>query len=104
RPLDHWDVAGVVVDHLPRIRDQTLELRRVLDRHEDVLVAPDDQRRAPDLAQPIPDRIARERLESPGEAILPGSADLLDDERARQAARMCRDQLEHHLPWPGPRH
>ena len=55
--------------------------------HELVLGAPDDQRRAGDLAQPIADRVVGERVEGGHEAGLARAADLLGDERRRAAAR-----------------
>ena len=98
RALEHRDVAGLGPDDLARVGDQARELVGVAGRDELVLGAPDDQRRAGDLAQPVADRVVGERVEGGHEAGLARAADLLGDERAGQPLGAVGDDAEDQPP------
>ena len=68
-PLEHRHVAGALEHLAPRARDQLLHPLRVLDRHERVVRAPHDQRRAADLRQLLVERVVGERLQRGQEAV-----------------------------------
>ena len=67
--LEHRQVAGVVEDLEPGVgADQALELVAVLDRDQDVVAAPDDQRRDLDLREPVAERVAEHGVQAADEA------------------------------------
>ena len=68
RALEHRQVAGVVEDLEPGVgADQALELVGVLDRDQDVVAAPHDQRRDLDLGQPVAERVAQHGVQAADE-------------------------------------
>ena len=79
RALEHREVARVVEDYGTGVgADQPLELVGVLDRDQDVVAAPHDQRRDLDLRQPVAERVAQDRVQPADEPRRP---------RARRPAR-----------------
>ncbi len=96
-------MAGVVEDHGARLRDQALELVRVLDRDEHVVLAPDDQRGRLDLRQPVAEVVARQRVERVHEAGLAGAAHLLVHQVGRDPRRMPEDEVREEPAQPRPR-
>ena len=88
RPLEHRHVAGVGVDDLPRARDEALELVRVAQRHEPVARAPDDERRARDLAEAVADGVAGHRPQPGQQARPPRARDELGRQRRGQPLGM----------------
>ena len=69
RALEHRDVAGALEHLAPRARDQLLHPLGVLHRHERVVRAPHDQRRAADLRQLLVERVVDQRLQRGEEAL-----------------------------------
>ena len=73
-PLEHRHVPGALEHLAPRVRDQLLQPRGVLDRHQRVVRAPHDQRRAADLRQLLVERVVGQRLQRGQEAVGPPRA------------------------------
>src|SRR3954467_9274811 len=78
RALDHRYVAGVLEDHLARVRaDQLFVALGVLDRHEDVVAPPHEQDRDLDPRQPAADRVADQRVQGGEEPLAAAAVDEL---------------------------
>ena len=76
-----------------RLGDQALELVGVLDRHEHVVLAPDDQGGRLDLGQAVAEVVARERVERVDEAGPAGAPRGLVDEVGGDPRRMAEDEV-----------
>ena len=104
-PFEHREVPGVVEDLEPGVRaDQALELVGVLDRDQDVVAPPHDQRRHLDVGQPVAERVAQHRVQPADEAGRPRAADELRGQRHRQPLGVADHQLQRGAAQPRPVH
>ena len=102
RALEHRHVPDPVPHDLARVGDEPLVLVGVGDAHEPVLAAPDDERRARDLAEPVAHGEVGERGERVEKALVPRRRDELGREVEPDDARVVDAALAQREP-PQPR-